>query len=79
MRGYIDDGSISGLFEGRGKSKVECPVPSVKESESLRRGALGGTVNQLELILFEIAINNDKEIFVKDQRTVQWPDKPEMF
>jgi hypothetical protein len=79
MRGYTDDGSTSGLFEGKGKSKVECPVPSVKESESLRSGALGGTENQLELMLFEIAINDDQMVLIKNKRTVQWPDKPEML
>ena len=79
MRGYTDDGSISGLLEGKGKSNVECPVPSVKESESLRRGALGGTENQLELMLFEVAISNDKVIHINNKCTVQWPDKPEML
>jgi hypothetical protein len=56
---------------------VECPVPSVKESESLRRGALGGDGYQLELMLFNVAISNDETTFKIDQHTVQWPDKPE--
>jgi hypothetical protein len=66
------------LFESRGKSKVEFPVPSVKESESLRSGAFG-TESQLEPMLFEVAINDDKAILMNDKRTVQRPDRPEKF